>query len=327
MVYPFLRGPFFLPSFSFLLPLPPVVRPLRHRPPFPPFPHCICIYIPSAPSSFHSLHLSIHAHHGHRPFVFLFPQSCPCSGIDFFSPTQISAQAPTSAPGPVQEFAFARSGSKLYVNGGRYVLNGTMVTQSGQLYSLDLSQSWSVNNPPWQQLSPSSPPAYFYYMVATPDNNTLYKIQMAADNSMNVYPYSIPLNAWLPNTMTLPATTESRQGVRPILDPTSWLIYLDATTYMDVFNPNNTGTTSTLTMPPNTFTSRLFSGGCYNKARHSIMYYGGLNYSIAFDPLATYVTEYSISGNTWTNFVSEAGATHIQHCNACLLLTPLNSFP
>lgn len=212
----------------------------------------------------------------------------------------ISAQ---SVPIAVQEFAFARSGSRLLVSGGRTTLNGNQVGLTGQLFALDLSRSWDVSNAPWVQLAASNP-AYWYSMVAAPDNSTVYTLQSGVNNSMIVSTYNAQANAWLPTTMSMPPTAESRQGVRPILDPTTWMVYLDATTYLDVFNPNNTGTTSVLNMPPNTFTSRLFSGGVYNRARHSLMYYGGLNYSLQFDLQATYVTEYTINTNTWSNLVS-----------------------
>jgi len=224
---------------------------------------------------------------------------------------QISAQSSSATPSPVQEFAFARSGSKLLVSGGRAVVNNVQANLTGQLFALDLSQSWDVSNPPWTQLAGSTP-AYWYYMVAAPDNNTVYTLASGINNSMTVSTYNVQANVWLPSVMTMPVTTETRQGVRPILDPTSLLIYLDASIYLDVFNPNSGGLTSVLSMPPNTFTSRMFAGGVYNQARHSLLYYGGLNYSIEFDLLATYVTEYTISTKIWSNLVSWKGNQHGQ---------------
>jgi hypothetical protein len=204
------------------------------------------------------------------------------------------------APAPVQEFAFARAGSKLYVQGGKQDENGVRVGLSSQLFSLDLSVSWPVNAPVWQALAPGQS-TYFLNGVVTPDNQNFLTIRVGVNNSLVLDKYNIATDRWA-GTQTVFPPEETRQGIRPVMDPNTGLVYMNAWANMDVFNPSDLGVTLK-PMPANVFTSRLFSGAVYNKLRGSILYYGGLNATIKLDPGATYVTEYTISTGLWSNFV------------------------
>ncbi|CAO3566519.1 unnamed protein product [Mortierella alpina] len=218
------------------------------------------------------------------------------------------------APAPVQEFAFARAGSKLYVQGGKQDENGARVGLSSQLFSLDLSVSWPVNAPVWQALAPGQS-TYFLNGVVTPDNQNFLTIRVGVNNSLVLDKYNIATDHWA-GTQTVFPPEETRQGIRPVMDPNTGLVYMNAWSNMDVFNPSDLGVTLK-PMPANVFTSRLFSGAVYNKLRGSILYYGGLNATIKLDPGATYVTEYTISTGLWSNFTT-SGTPPVPRADFCM---------
>ncbi|KAG0378249.1 hypothetical protein BGX24_004390 [Mortierella sp. AD032] len=225
------------------------------------------------------------------------------------------SQLPAAVPFPVEQFAFARAGPKAYMIGGKTVENGVTKATTGQVMSLDLTVSWKAASAPWQALAQIAP-VYFINAVAAPDNQSIIVIKRGVNESLSFPTYRIATNAWDPNPVTSSPVQESRQGIRPVMDPLTWNIYINAWTYLDVFN-TNTSNFQYLNMPPNTFTSRFFSGSCYNKARHSLMYFGGLNGSIQIDPAATYVSEYSIGTNLWSNFTA-AGTPPEPRADFCM---------
>ncbi|KAG0206036.1 hypothetical protein BGX33_007609 [Mortierella sp. NVP41] len=205
-------------------------------------------------------------------------------------------------PISVEQFAFARAGPKAYMIGGVSKENDTVRTTSGQVFSLDLSVSWKTSSPPWKALA-SVAPVYFIHAVAAPDNQSIIVIKRGVNESLSYPIYRIITNLWDANPANPMTVLESRQGIKPVIDPLTWNIYMNAWTNLDVYN-TNTSTYSYYPMPPNTFTSRFFAGSCYNAARRSIMYYGGLNGTIKFDPAATYISEYSIAAQQWSNFTA-----------------------
>ncbi|KAF9922533.1 hypothetical protein FBU30_007336 [Linnemannia zychae] len=214
----------------------------------------------------------------------------------------VYSQLPASTPLPVEQFAYTRAGPKAYMIGGIYKVNDTIKATYGQTYSLDLTVSWKTTSPPWQALAQVTP-VYFINAVAAPDNQSIIVIKRGVNETLSFPTYRIATNAWDASPVNTSPVLESRQGIRPVMDPRSWNIYMNAWTYLDVFHVN-TSTYDFLTIPPNTFTSRLFGGSCYNTARHSIMYFGGLNNSIKFDPDANYVTEFNIATSMWSNFTA-----------------------
>ncbi|KAG0341309.1 hypothetical protein BG000_009549 [Podila horticola] len=207
-------------------------------------------------------------------------------------------------PSPVQEMGFARVGSKLYIQGGKFEINSTVTNTTGQLFSLDLATAWSTAAPAWKSLAPGSQ-MFFMNAVSAPDNSSFYTIYVAVGNSFVFTKYDISLDQWLPSYMTN-NSTESRTITRPVINPQTGLVYLDGSSYMNVFNLMSQSLVQN-TVPPNTFTSRLFSGAVFNAPRNSVMYFGGLNYSVNWDLDATYVTEYNIGLDTWSNFVNDDG--------------------
>lgn len=137
--------------------------------------------------------------------------------------------------------------------------------------------------------------------MSAPDNSSFYTIYVAAGNTFVFTQYDINLNQWSQPYFTS-NDTESRTIARPVINPQTGLVYLDGSSYMNIFDLKSKILVEN-TVPPNTFTSRLFSGAVYNAPRNSVMYFGGLNYSVMWDLDATYVTEYSIALNKWSNFV------------------------
>ncbi|KAG0210470.1 hypothetical protein BGX28_009280 [Mortierella sp. GBA30] len=231
----------------------------------------------------------------------------------FLVSLSLTAQAQVQ-PDPVSEMAFGRVGSKLYIQGGKQVANDVLVAISSQLFSLDLSVVWPLNAPVWQSLT-AGPRQYLINGVVTQDSQNFVTIQVGANNSLIINKYNIPNGIWASSQTVIPVD-EYRQGVRPVVDTNTGLIYMNAWSNMDVLNSASL-TVTLKPMPPNTFTSRLFSGAAYSKLRRSILYYGGLNGSISFDPESTYVTEYTIGTNTWSNFTT-TGTPPVPRSDFCM---------
>ncbi|KAG0042033.1 hypothetical protein BGZ83_000988, partial [Gryganskiella cystojenkinii] len=157
---------------------------------------------------------------------------------------------------------------------------------------------------PWQVLS-STRPKSGGWMVASPDNKTLYTLERnGADNSVTLTNYNIGMNVWDSRVVPIPSSNNDRQGMTAIMDPNTWTIYMsvNGATKLEAYDLN----TSTLQLLPsyNDLTSRYFGGGVYNKLRNSLMYFGGWNFQNVtphFNPLATYVREYSLTTQQWAN--------------------------
>ncbi|KAG0018886.1 hypothetical protein BGZ81_010036 [Podila clonocystis] len=205
-------------------------------------------------------------------------------------------------PSPVQEMGFARVGSKLYIQGGKFETNGTVKSTTGQLFSLDLAIPWSTAAPAWKSLAPGRQ-MFFMNAVSSPDNSSFYTIYIAVGNAFVFTKYNINLDQWS-SPFATNNDTEARTITRPVINPQTGLVYLDGSNYMNIFDLNSQSMVQK-TVPPNTFTSRLFSGAVFNAPRNSVMYFGGLNYSVKWDLDATYVTEYNIAMNTWSNFTTK----------------------
>ncbi|KAG0038485.1 hypothetical protein BGZ82_000104 [Podila clonocystis] len=205
-------------------------------------------------------------------------------------------------PSPVQEMGFTRVGSKLYIQGGKFETNSTVKSTTGQLFSLDLAIPWSTAAPAWKSLAPGRQ-MFFMNAVSSPDNSSFYTIYIAVGNAFVFTKYNINLDQWSSPYATN-NDTEARTITRPVINPQTGLVYLDGSSYMNIFDLNSRSMVQN-TVPPNTFTSRLFSGAVFNAPRNSVMYFGGLNYSVKWDLDATYVTEYNIALNTWSNFTTK----------------------
>ncbi|KAF9110589.1 hypothetical protein BGX27_006143 [Mortierella sp. AM989] len=193
-------------------------------------------------------------------------------------------------------FAFARAGSKLYIQGGSFVQNNIHIASLNQLFSLDLSTSWSVDSPPWEELK-AGIADYTIHGVATSDNTT-FLVFAKGDNGLTTIPrYDIPTNTWGLISPGLTTDQDFNPGSRPVLDPVSGFVYLNNIRTMEVFD-FLTSTRLTQHIPPNNI-SRLYDGVSYISSRHSLMYGGGVNDRGYIDDGAGLVREYSLDSSAW----------------------------
>ncbi|KAF9422519.1 hypothetical protein BGZ94_008548 [Podila epigama] len=217
-------------------------------------------------------------------------------------------------PMPCQEMAFARAGPRLYIQGGRFEVGGVRQGTYGQLYSLDLSKSWSTDAAPWQSHAPGEA-RYLINAVVTADNKSFYIVNPGPEGSFVFTRYDIALNTWSA-PLTTSSSTEIRQGTRPVTDPRTGLIYLSGTSFMNVFNPT-TEVLELSVIPPNLLTSRRFMGSVYSAHRKSILFYGGLAANGMVDPQATTVTEYNIDQKTWGTLAT-TGTPPLPRADFCM---------
>jgi hypothetical protein len=190
--------------------------------------------------------------------------------------------------------AFARAGQYFYFQGGFYQVTATLPLVTPQLVALPLNESWSTSSPPWKQLAVGN--AYADHIaVATADTFITFVLQTP---SLNLGRYNIQTNSWSYSVSTPPDGLNS--GFRPVVDPTSNLIYIAGSSKMNIYNPQQ-DQWNIQPLPSNVLTQRIFGGAVYNTLRKSIMYFGG--YSSTFEA-QTYITEYTIGTGSWSIYVS-----------------------
>jgi len=199
------------------------------------------------------------------------------------------AQPPTF----VSNMAFARVGPYLYFQGGR----SSQTTVSSQLVALPLNESWPASSPPWKKLADGNA-AFDITAVATIDNKTFITCSPQG-NTISLGMYSIQQDRW--NFSSIPTPEVMGGGLRPVTEPTSGRIYVVSQNNMNAYDPQ-TRSWIPYPIPNNTLTQRFFGGAVYNHARYSIMYFGGYNMK-GYEP-QTYVTEYRISPQAWSIYVS-----------------------
>ncbi|KAK3839900.1 MAG: hypothetical protein J3R72DRAFT_422687 [Linnemannia gamsii] len=208
--------------------------------------------------------------------------------------------------------AYMRAGPYFYVQGGKAVRNRVDYLTTPQLYALYISTSWTTDSPLWKALS--SGPAYnLLNGVASPDNKTLTTLFQQQFKQLLVNQYSIDMNTW---TNTLVQTSENLMGIRPVMDPTSGLVYIAGQANMAVLDPR-TMAPKFLPIANTTMLSRSFPGAVYHPGRKSILYLGGFTPASVFES-GTYVTEYIIATNTWSTFTTEGVLPTVRadHCMA-----------
>ncbi|KAF9346339.1 hypothetical protein BGX26_002163 [Mortierella sp. AD094] len=211
---------------------------------------------------------------------------------------------------PASQMGYARVGKYMYVQGGFIQTTPVNRTLTGQVYSLDLSTSWSVDSPPWKQLY-SETPSFLPKLVALPNNQTIYSYGLNYSAQ-----YDITSNTW---TNLNPGNPPEPWvfGFVPIIDPNSGSIYLAGFYYMNVYNPQYNSWSNVSMIPPTLFPERYFPQGGYNRARKSIMYFGGF-YNLTTWCTTSSVTEYTIDTKQWTTLMpgGQVPGPRADHCLA-----------
>ncbi|KAF9300810.1 hypothetical protein BGZ74_007458 [Mortierella antarctica] len=222
----------------------------------------------------------------------------------------VSAQVVGSAPVSVTGASYARSRTKLFVQGGVVTANGIAVAQQNQMFALDLSIPWSANKPAWIQLKSGPTQAYHSAEVSTDEQDfvTFRNTPSGSITNNLSYRFSILANSWTQSTIKV--QNPSREGVVAVKDPTSGLVYLaggfqsdDSQMYMANLD---TDTLSMFTMPSDFMSDRFFYSGVYLKSRKSIIYFGGSNNAYSSSPSISsqnLITEFVPSTGAWSNFI------------------------
>ncbi|KAG0089174.1 hypothetical protein BGZ92_005172 [Podila epicladia] len=222
----------------------------------------------------------------------------------------ISAQVAGSAPVPVTGASYARSRTKLFVQGGVITANGITVAQQNQMFALDLSVPWNANNPAWIQLKSGPTQAYHSAVVSTDEQDfvTFRNTPSGSITNNLSYRFNIPSNSWTQSTIKV--QNPSREGVDAVKDPTSGLVYLAGGFQSDdsqMYIANlDTDTLSMFTMPSDLLSDRYFYSGVYLMSRKSIMYFGGTNSAYSSSPSTSsqnLITEFVPSTGGWSNFI------------------------
>ncbi|KAG0249245.1 Multiple epidermal growth factor-like domains protein 8 [Mortierella polycephala] len=217
--------------------------------------------------------------------------------VALLSPSAVSvAQAQSvSAPLAVSGPAFARTATRLYVQGG-----SISSVKYGQFFSLDLAAPWSTSAPVWTQLN-DGPQQDIYPAVFSADQKTMITFHSGATFA---YRYSLSSGQW--SRSSLQAQYGGYQGVNAVTDPNTGQVYLaggyqDGTrTKMDVYD-FKTDTMTLIDMPPSTdvLPNRAYYTNVWSQKRNSILYFGG--YNATLKPVLE-------NGNVVSEFVPATGA-------------------
>ncbi|KAG0087907.1 Multiple epidermal growth factor-like domains protein 8 [Podila epicladia] len=236
-----------------------------------------------------------------------------------FTPTTIVVAVAQVMPAPVQDMAWVRSGSDLYIAGGYVTLNGVPQYTSSQFLALDLSTSWPVTSAPWRALA-NGTASRSMYGISLPTNQTILTFKFIERTAYTITAYDVGKNTW---SLAQPVTTVPDifvYGLQPVMDPTSGLVYIAGRTAMNVYNSaSQTWSAPSLIMGA-MLSARYFGSAVYNTARKTIMYVGGYNYGINpthFDPQVV-VTEYSPTTAKWSVLPTTGAppSPSADHCSA-----------
>jgi hypothetical protein len=238
----------------------------------------------------------------HLAFAAATALSITCCSL---TPTTTIVTMAQVTPTAVQSTAWARSGSDYLVQGGYVSLNGVSQYVSSQFFALDLSTNWQVTAPAWRALSNGTVSRSFYG-INLPTNQTFLTLRYVEPTTYTITAYNVASNTWdLPRTIaTASASDVMTYGLKPVVDPTSGLIYIAGIAGMNIYNPTDQ-TWDSRPIVTGTLMARYFGSPGYNTARKTIMYVGGYNYGVYpahLDP-AIVVTEYSPTTNTWSVMV------------------------
>ncbi|KAF9572720.1 hypothetical protein EC968_009535 [Mortierella alpina] len=239
-----------------------------------------------------------------------------CLATLFFLSTPAQGQA-ASAPLPVSGPAFARSSTRLYIQGGTFAN-----INYGQFFSLDLAVDWNTTTPAWTQLN-DGPQQNIYPAVFSADQQTM--ITFHSGGATFAYRYSVAKGLW--TASTLQVQYGGYQGVGAVTDPNTGLVYLaggytdGSRNTMNIYN-FNTDTIADSAMPAasTVFPNRAYYTNVWSQKRGSILYFGGYNTTLKPIPNGNVVSEYVPSTQTWTT-LSTTGTPPTMRADHCMAST------
>ncbi|KAG0032142.1 hypothetical protein BGZ81_011553 [Podila clonocystis] len=236
-----------------------------------------------------------------------------------FAPASVAVAMAQVMPTPVQDMAWVRSGSDLYIEGGYVSLNGVAQYTSSQCFALDLSTSWPVTSAPWRALA-NGTASRSIYGITLPTNQTILTFKFVEPTAYTITAYDVGTNTWSPPEPVTAVSDILKYGLRPVMDPTSGLVYIAGITGMNVYNSASKTWSGPSPIMGTMLTARYFGSAAYNAARKTIMYVGGYNYGVSptrFDPQVV-VTEYSPTTSKWSILPTSGSppSPSADHCSA-----------
>ncbi|KAG0296933.1 hypothetical protein BGZ96_008122 [Linnemannia gamsii] len=127
--------------------------------------------------------------------------------------------------------------------------------------------------------------------------------------------YNVETDTWKYNSVPV---SENLKRIRPVMDPTSGLIYIAGQQNMIVLDPRTVSILQQLPIANTTMPSRSFPGAVYHPGRKSILYLGGFSPEGLFEA-KTYVTEYTITTNTWS-ILATTGVLPTPRADHCMAI-------
>ncbi|KAG0208890.1 Multiple epidermal growth factor-like domains protein 8 [Mortierella sp. NVP41] len=236
-----------------------------------------------------------------------------------FTPTTVVVAMAQVMPTPIQDMAWVRSGSDLYIEGGYVSLNGVIQYTSSQFFALDLSTSWPVTSAPWRALANGTASRSFYG-ISLPSNQTILTFKFVAPTAYTITAYDVGTNTWSLARAVTTVPDILAYGLKPVMDPTSGLVYIAGVAGMNVYNWTSQTWSAPGPIMGAMLTARYFASAVYNTARDTIMYVGGYNYGVNpthFDPQVI-VTEYSPTTAKWSILPTSGSppSPSADHCSA-----------
>ncbi|KAF9279520.1 Multiple epidermal growth factor-like domains protein 8 [Mortierella alpina] len=236
-----------------------------------------------------------------------------CLATLILLPTPTHGQS-SPAPLPVSGPAFARSSTRLYIQGGTFAN-----INYGQFFSLDLAVGWNTTTPAWTQLN-DGPQQNIYPAVFSADQQTM--ITFHSGGATFAYRYSVAKGQWTPSTLQV--QYGGYQGVGAVTDPNTGLVYLaggytdGSRNTLNIYN-FNTDTIAENPMPAasTVFPNRAYYTNVWSQKRGSILYFGGYNTTLKPIPNGNVVSEYVPSTQTWST-LSTTGTPPTMRADHCM---------
>ncbi|KAG0345913.1 hypothetical protein BG004_002806 [Podila humilis] len=199
--------------------------------------------------------------------------------------------APTQTHGPLAftNIASTAATKHIYYQGG--LLNQAVFTNSNELWSLDITKSWSINSPAWSNITvptsgPMGPLTAGHSATMSKDGST-FIVTAPSGNAANpfLYLYDIAAGTW--STVKAPAaqasTWSNRKMAGMVTNPNTGAIYYVGGSFAD-----GTSTNELDMFQDNTWTAALattggvlnnFSEGTTHIYNNRIYIFGGISYN------------------------------------------------